>query len=235
VGACVFSAVGLAVVWAIWRDRRTGREDSVQGYAFAVGWVLVPYATLSLLSLALPLFQGKQMLMLLTPLLIVVAAALIRLPRLGQVALIGALAWFVVGSLSAIYCVETKDGWQEASAYLQAGYKSGDVLYLNPAAGILGLDAYLDQPLPYEGYPPEYDVRTGGWEGELITAEVAERELATLAGDYERVWLVEFGPEFWDREGHLRAWLQKNGQSVSERRFGRIVVALYDLAREPSS
>ena len=233
VGVLAFVGLGLAVVWAICRERQAAdRRIQVTGYAFALGWVLVPFGLVALLSLVFPLFQYKQMLMLLTPLLAVIAAALIRLPRPAQVALAGALAWFVVGSLSGMVRVETKDGWREAGAYIEARFRPGDVLYLNPAAGRLGLDVYLVEPLPHEGYPPEYDVRTGGWEGEPVTAAVAEREMAALAGSYRRVWLVEFGPEFWDPDGHLRAWLQDHGRPGSQESFGRIVVTLYELDQE---
>jgi hypothetical protein len=134
-----------------------------------------------------------------------------------------------------MYRVETKDGWREASAYIQERYRAGDVLYVNPAAGGLALDAYLEPGLPREGYPPQYDVRTGGWEGEPVTAQIAEQEMVALVSGYERVWLVEFEPQFWDPEGRLRAWLQTNERSVSERRFSRIVVTLYQVTREPGS
>jgi hypothetical protein len=192
---------------------------------------LVPFAAISLLSLAYPLFQYKQMLMLLTPLLVLLAAALVRLPRLARVVLAGALAWFMVGSLGAMYRVETKDGWREAGAYIQVRYEEGDVLYLNPAAGMLPLEAYLGRPLPYEGYPSEYDVRTGGWEGEAVTAVAAEREMTVLATQYQRVWLVEFGPEFWDPDGYVRDWLGRNGQELAEQHFGRVNVRLYEFGQ----
>lgn len=233
-GAAALAALGAAIVWSAWREQRAGRWEVIEGYAFALNWLAVPFATVALLSLIVPLFQVKQMLMLLPPLLILSAAALIRLPRPAQVVLTAVLAWLVVRSLGTMYQTETKDGWREAAAYLQSHYRPGDVIYLNPAAGALVLDAYLAGTLPREGYPPEYDVRTGGWEGEPVTAAVAEREMTALAADYGRVWLVEFVPEFWDAQGYLRAWLEENGSSVSEQRFSEIEVRLYRFAREPS-
>ena len=230
-GVLVFVGLGLAVVWAVWRAWRAGCRDKLGGYAFTLGWLLVPFATIALLSVAYPLFQTKQMLMLLTPMTVLLAAALVRLPRVARVVLVGALAWFVADSLGMMYRVESKDGWREAGAYIQARYQPGDVLYMNPAAGILGLDAYLGQALPHDGYPPDYDVRTGGWVGELVTAAMAAREMAAVAEQYGRVWLIEFGPEFWDPEGYLRNELERNGQGTVEQRFGRIVVRLYELDR----
>jgi hypothetical protein len=235
VGAAVLAGLGLAVVWAVWHEWKAAQWDRLWGTVFAFAWWLVPFATISLLSLSYPLFQYKQMLLLLTPLLVLLAGALIKLPRLAQVVLAGALAWFVVGSLGAMYGAETKDGWREAGAYIQARYEENDVLYLNPAAGMLPLEVYLARPVPVEGYPPEYDVRTGGWEGESVTAAVAEREMAALAADHGRIWLVEYGPEFWDPEGHLLDWLERNGQQLAAEHFGRIDVRLYEFAQRPSS
>ena len=129
-----------------------------------------------------------------------------------------------------MYRFETKDGWREAGAYIQEHYQADDVLYFNPAAGILTLEVYLAQPLDYEGYPPDYDVRSGGWKGELVTEATAEREMAALATVYQRVWLVEFGPQFWDPHEYLQDWLDRNGHRIVEQSFGRVDVRLYDLA-----
>jgi uncharacterized membrane protein len=232
-GVVVFAGLGLAVVLLLWREWQAGLGTKLWSYAFTLVWFVVPYGTVALLSLARPVFQSKQMLMLLTPLLVLLSAALLRLPRLGQLVLVGALAWLVASSLGTMYRVETKDGWREASAYIEERYQAGDVLYFNPAAGILTLEAYLIQPLDHEGYPPEYDVRTGGWKGELVTGATAEREMAALAVVYQRVWLVEFGPEFWDPHGYLQDWLDRNGHRAVEQSFGRVDVQLYDLAGRP--
>jgi hypothetical protein len=231
VGAVAFAAPSLGIVLVIWQEWKARQWGRLSGYAFALTWLLVPLATISLLSLVYPLFQYKQTLMLLAPLLVLLAAALVKLPRLVRVVLAGVLAWFVVGSLGTMYRVETKDGWREAGAYIQARHEDGDVLYLNPAAGMLPLEAYLGRPLPHEGYPSEYDVRTGGWEGELVTAGAAEREMTALAAEYGRVWLVEYGPEFWDPEGYVLDWLQRNAHELAARRFGRIDVRLYEFTQ----
>ena len=111
---------------------------------------------------------------------------------------------------------------------------TGDVLYFHPAAGRLTLETYLSRSLPYEGYPPEYDVRTGGWEGETVTPGIAAQAMGALAAGYRRVWLVEFSPEFWDPEGHLLGWLVDHGTQSAQEDFGRVRVYLYDLADEPS-
>jgi 4-amino-4-deoxy-L-arabinose transferase-like glycosyltransferase len=232
-GALVLAGLGLAVVLFLWREWRAGRCDTLWSFGFALAWFAVPYGTMTLVSLAYPIFQSKQTLMLLTPLLVMLSVSWVRLPRLAQVALGLAVAWAVAGSLTAMYRVETKDGWRELATYIQERYQAGDVLYSNPAAGRLTLEAYLTRALEHDGYPPDYDVVTGGWAGEPVTEAIAEREMAALATAYQRVWLVEFGPEFWDPQGYLADWLDRHGHRAVQQSFGRVDVRLYDLARQP--
>lgn len=216
----------LAVIWTICRSHQRGQMHS---YGFLVLWFVFPFSAIIAVSRVYPIFQHKQFLMLLVPLLLVVAGALLELPRVPQWVFVSLLVLLVIGSLGALYGSNTKHGWREAAEYIEKHYQRGDVLYLNPAAGMLALRLYLHQPLPYDGYPPGYNVVHGGWDGERLTASTAERVMVALSAKYGRVWLVEFGPNFWDPEGHLAAWLQLHGQSVMERPFRGVRVRLYKL------
>jgi hypothetical protein len=104
------------------------------------------------------------------------------------------------------------------------------VLYLNPAAGILTLRGYMRQVPPHAGYPAGYDVVRGGWEGEPVTPATAQKVMGALAAKYRRLWLVEFGPEFWDPEGHLAAWLEGRGRVIADQSYQGVRVRLYELA-----
>jgi uncharacterized membrane protein len=228
-----FSLMGLgliilAVIWATWCAHKRG-EAGV--YGFLLLWFVIPFATVAVISQSYPIFQSKQFLILLPPLLLLVAGILMELPRVTRWVLAGILIFFVVGSLNNQYSSNTKHGWREAAAYIEGSYQVGDVLYLNPAAGMLTLRVYLHQPLPQDGYPSGYDIVEGGWGGEPVTASIAEQVMAALAAKYRRVWLVEFGPEFWDPEGHLAAWLEHHGLLIADQPFRGIRVRLYDLAR----
>jgi uncharacterized membrane protein len=230
-GVLIMAGLGLALAWLLWREWQDGRRAKLWRYGYSLAWFGVPYFTVALLSLARPVFQSKQMLIVLTPLVILLGAALVRLPRFGQVVVAGALVWVMVSSLHTMYSEETKDGWREVGVLVQQHHRAGDVLYLNPAAGILTLEVYLSDSLEYDGYPFGYDLRTGGWRGEPVTRTIAEREMSGLATQFERVWLIEFGPEFWDPEGHIAEWLEGHGDRALERSFGRVAVRLYDLSR----
>jgi mannosyltransferase len=228
------SAIGLglvmaAVIWAMWR---VGKRQWAGRYGFPLLWFVAPFGIIIAISRVYPLYQSKQFLMLLIPLLLLVAGAWVKLPRAARWALAGLLAFFVVGSLGDLYCSNTKHGWREAAGYIGGQYQEGDVLYLNPAAGMLTLRPYLDESLPYDGYPPGYDVVHGGWEGEQITAGLAAETMAALPDTARRVWLVEFGPEFWDPEGHIAAWLELHGQPVTDWSFQGVRMRLYRLAQD---
>ena len=218
----------LAVVGATWRAHEQGRLGA---YMFLLLWFAFPFSAVVAISQIYPIFQSKQFLILLLPLLVLVAGALVELPRGLQLVLAGVLVFFITGSASDLYLSNTKNGWREAAAYIEERYETGDVLYLNPAAGALTLRVYLHQLPPCEGYPPGYDIVQGGWEGEQVTAVIAESIMVALAAEYRRVWLVEFNPEFWDPEAHLAAWLERHGQMVADRSFRGVRVRLYELTR----
>jgi len=217
----------LAVVWLVWRAHRAGRAGA---YGFLLLWLGLPFGMMVAASQVYPLFHAKQLLMLLVPLLLLVAGALTELPWVPRWMLAGVLAFFVIGSLGDLYGSDTKHGWRETAGHIEMHYQPGDLLYLNPAAGMLALKPYLHRALPYDGYPPEYDVVRGGWQGEQVTASIAAHAMAALPDTYRRVWLIEFGPTFWDPEGHLAAWLELHGQLVGEWSFQGVRARLYGLA-----
>jgi uncharacterized membrane protein len=218
----------LAVIWATWRAHERGRSGA---YGFLLLWFVFPMAVIIAISRVYPIFQSKQFLMLLPPLLLLVTGALTELPKAPRWVLAGVFILPVVGSLNSLYSLNTKHDWRGAAAYIEERYQPGDVLYLNPAAGMSTLKVYLHQSLPYDGYPPGYDIVKGGWEGESVTADIAEQVMAALAPEYQRVWLVEFGPEFWDPHGYLAAWLGRHGQLIVDQSFRGVRVRLYDLTR----
>lgn len=220
--------IALAITWTMWRIRK---QKGFNAYGFLLLWFAFPFCAVIAVSQVYPLFQFKQFLMLLPPLLVLIAAALVELPRLPRLMLVGVLFFFLTSALGNLYLLNTKHGWREAAAYIEEHYKAGDVLYLNPAAGILTLKVYLNQQLPYEGYPPGYDVVKGGWEGKRLTAADAEQIMVALTTEYQRIWLIEFGPEFWDPNAHLAAWLERHGRLAIDQSFRGVRVRLYELMR----
>lgn len=227
------SAVGLAlfivaIIWTIWRAFTASSEVPLN-YLFLLLWYVIPFSVIIVISIKYPVFQPKQFLMLLSPVLLLLSSALLNSPKAFRLLMIVMLCFFITSSLFSLYTINTKHGWREVAKYVETNYQPGDVLYLNPAAGISALDVYLHMEIPYEGYPPGYDVVKGGWTGEPVTVEIANQIMKALSTKYKRVWLVEFVPTFWDPEAQLVNWLDKHGILVDERDFRGVHIYLYEF------
>ena len=127
----------------------------------------------------------------------------------------------------------TKDDWRGLSSYLEENYSPGDMIYANPAASSLAFSLYWDKPLPFQGYPPNYDIVRGGWEGGVVlTPSLAAQELEAAAQGHDRIWLVEFFPQLWDPNELLPAWLAEHGKLLEDRYFVNIHLRLYQLSKK---
>lgn len=224
----IFSLVGV-FGWAVWRLHGRSQEEKLR-YSFLAIWALIPYITITLVSVLYPVFQFKQYLIVLAPLLLTAVFTAGSLPRMWKYGLY--LGLLIAASASMVYqqATLTKDDWRGTAAYLQAHVQPGDLIYANPAASSLALSQYWDITIPYSGFPPGYDIVTGGWEGEEITPQIASSELIVVSQGHHRLWLVEFFPEFWDSGGYLASWLGEHGSLIDEQWFGKIHLRLYQLS-----
>jgi uncharacterized membrane protein len=217
------SLMALAIVLAFLKSR------TYAAYGFLVLWFGVPFATIVGISQVYPIFHSKQLLILVPPLIVLFSGALTELRPSRRLIIAGVVVCIVLGSLGKMYLSTTKHGWREAARYIEKTYEQGDLLYLNPAAGQLTLEAYLTPMPPHAGYPPGYDVVEGGWEGELVTAGIAKQIMDPLASKYQRIWLVEFGASFWDPQAHLVSWLKDHGHIERDKAFRGVRVRLFEL------
>jgi len=216
------------ISWSIWTSYQRGE---LANSVFLLLWLLFPIIAIIAVSYKYPIFQSKQLVIVLIPLCIVLAAVSLELPRLIRWVVTVMATFFILSSLKTLYTVNTKHEWREAGTYIDAHCKTGDALYLNPAAGIFTLETYLGQSIPHDGYPLDYDIVKGGWKGKVVTANIAEQAIDQLASQYSRVWLVEFGPWFWDPEGNLAARIEYHGRLVEDQSFRGVHVRLYDLTQ----
>ena len=123
----------------------------------------------------------------------------------------------------------TKDDWRGVSQYIQMRYQSTDLIFANPAASKLALDYYLERNLPIRGYPETYTIVTGGWSGTQITEDMVDGLLRPIDREYDRIWLVEFYPQFWDPNQYLEQWLTANTMIVDSQQFGGIRIRLFQF------
>jgi uncharacterized membrane protein len=198
-------------------------------FFFVSLWFVFPLLIIVVISQKYPMFQSKQLLFLITPLLMLIAGALIELPTLQRLIILGMINVLIIISLVNLYTLNTKQDWREVATYVERNYRPGDLLYFNPAAGTLVFRVYVKEPIPIDGYPPGYNVVKGGWEGDIVTPEIAHKVMRGFSGRYNRVWLIEFTSHFWDPGGFLAAWLGQYGQLIDDKQFRGIHVRLYEL------
>ncbi len=220
----------LIAVWLLSRYTPTGAKTRLK-IGFILSWLIVPFAAISLVSIVVPVFQFKQFMIILVPLLFLVTWMLDFLPRkIGGIIFI---LFFCVTIATTGYqqVTTTKDDWRQVAAYIQQNEAAGDLVFGNPAAGSLALGLYWPTPLQFQGYPPDYNIIKGGWTGSPLDERGAAALLQADTQGHLRVWLVEQFPEFWDARHYLADWLSTHGTKLDDQYFGKIHVRLFGLAR----
>lgn len=200
----------------------------VEGLLLA-SYLLVPLVLAWAVDPIMPFFYARYLLLLAPAFYLLAAlglAPLLRRPWLPLGAA-GALL-LVAGSaygLSAYYGGQgaaVKGQYGRMMAYVVANAQPGDALLLaNPLQRPIfdyyrppGLEAYY---FPRYDYPLE-DERTG-------------RDLAAIAGQHPRLWLVRFGnPAEYDPEGILTRWLASHGSKAYSGGWTDADLSLYVMA-----
>lgn len=219
-------SLGVLSIWAVIRLRQQDVPHR-QSFGFVVIWAFAPFFVVAVIALLYPIFQFKQFLIVLLPLLLWIVWVCRVTPRL-----LGGLLFAGILASSGVYLVYqqvelTKDDWRGASAYLQTQMAPEDILYSNPAASYLALSLYGNSQMPSDGYPPHYDIVQGGWDGKIITPEIADNILKSTTVGHHRLWLIEYSPEFWDPKKAIPGWLNTHANLIDDQYFGRIHIRLY--------
>jgi mannosyltransferase len=220
----------LALLLPLLTLRKQG--DGRRATALGMLWFVIPVVMVFAISQRYPLYQNKQLLIFVPGLAILAVQGVQALPRPASVLMITPLFLMIGVALYNLNTVDDKNGWREAALYVSTEWQEGDVIYLNPAAAGPTLTYYLPDSVPAAGYPPGYDIIHGGWDGETVTAFIAEAEMAPLAGRYDRVWLIQFTAGFWDPGRYLPSWLAQHGELVAENDFRGVDVRLYRIAHD---
>jgi mannosyltransferase len=223
------AALGLViVVLAVWPMRTPLHADDRLDRGWLVLWFCGPVLLVIALALFSPIYQDKQLLIVLLPLTLLLALGMLRARQwLWRGLLLAVVVALTLLPLYQLYVHPQQEHWDDLAAYLQAHTRPGDLLYLNAAAGSLALDYYLTTDLPRAGYPADYSLHRGGWAGEMATDKAVSAQLTPLAEQYPRIWLVEFSPGFWDPDGLIVTWLQDHLDQVQDLRFGDVRLRLF--------
>jgi uncharacterized membrane protein len=215
-------------IWSIKNFLSISSENN-RSYFYIANWAVIPFVSISIIALIYPVYQFKQYLIVLPPILLLAAWISYSLPRKAGIATIIVLLISATVSLTYQQIYLTKDDWKGAANFIDHNSSTGDIIYANPAASSLALSLYSEITIPFIGTPADYDIITGGWEGDALTPKSVDDELSQLNSDYQRLWLVEFFPEFWDENKIVETWLEQNSKLLDDLYFGRIRIRIYSF------
>lgn len=192
-------------------------------------WIIIPTFLISFLSLFFPIFQFKQLIIILVPILATVVFFIMQVFK-EKIAILITCCLIGVNFLSSIYqqISLTKDNWKGLTYFIEQNYNSGDVIYFNTSASQLGFTLYQQSHVQILGFPHEYDVIKGGWYKNEINLEDEIDNLKIVKNTYERIWYVQYYPDLWDPEKLIYSWLNNNMIVQFKENFGSILLVLYD-------
>ncbi len=132
----------LAVGVAAWRLRRKPAVLALLGFSF-----LILPLVLTVISLWQPVLLPRYILWSAAPFAVLAgigaSLGLNKLPRLGQIAAVGAITILLLINLAPYYSAETKPRWDIAAKLLAADVAPGDVVFLDDLYAPAELKVYL--------------------------------------------------------------------------------------------
>jgi uncharacterized membrane protein len=225
-GCLILLAAILA--WTAVKLRRASNQQRQQ-FTFLLTWAFVPLMFIPTIGAFYPIFQFKQFLIVLVPLILVTVWITHILPRsLG----LFFISFLLVGSLFSTINQQThlsKDDWRGAAAYIQGQVKDGDILLYNAGSSAVALNLYLNQSIPGYGYPQNFNILDGGWAGRRLTSAEADTYISSISQGRKRIWLVEYAPNFWDPNQLVEHWLDQHSTQINDKNFKTIRVRLFEL------
>lgn len=193
-------------------------------------WI-VPVFVFWLITLKVPLFQSRYLIMALPPYLIMAAAGLVALKRINPL-LMGVAAGAVgLASFAALLGVNysaqvQKEDWRGAMVYVQDHLRLRDAIVVFPGYLVTAADIYYQPGGP--GQVPSVPVISSI--PSFKTQGFGQRELQTALREaiskHERIWLVT-SPERQkqeDPQNVVQQWFQRNWTTFDTKRFNGVTV-----------
>lgn len=189
-------------------------------------WAAVPLLTVFVLSQSKPVYGDKQFIFTAPAWALLLAGGIASRPRLAVVAAV-ALPLIYWTPLNQLYFEKQKQEWRELARYIQVEAGANDVIFLNPFAGRVAVDYYLQRPLAVTGYPPVFDLRLGGFNGKQTTSAAVDRQFSALAAQHPHIWLIQFSAYYWDPNQNLTQWLDQHTVQEATPQFWGLDVRRY--------
>jgi uncharacterized membrane protein len=226
-GAITMAALALTGALALIRSRSA--NTSAAGKMLVLLWLL-PMSVFWLVTLKVPLFQARYLIMALPAYLIMAATGLIILRRVHLLAVALPALVLAAASFSALVGVNysprvTKEDWRGAMAYVQDHLRLRDVIVVFPGYLITAVEQYYRPGGP--ALVPQVDVRPVP---SLHVKNFGQRELEAALNDivrcHERAWLVTSPPRQAqeDPNNKVQEWFQYNWHTFDTQVFNGVTV-----------
>ena len=211
--------------WLPDASRRLSRPIVHQGVAVLSVWVLAPLAGFILISMRLPLFTDRYLIIVTPAFYLVVAAGFVALTGRWRIALLSSLfLWLGISVYSLMWQSHTtiKSDFRSAAASFETLAGPGDLVIFD---------------MPYVRYTFQYYYRgdlhwiNAPYTNDGRSPEQIDRFMASEVGDRAVVWLVASEEELWDSGGLVERWLRRNLDAGEELAFPGVRLARY-LPRE---
>lgn len=180
----VYLQVTLAVLGVVSLRRAAPAAGARSPLLFLLPWILGPILIPFALSfLGSSIFLPKYTIAASIPFALLVGAGIVSLPfRAARASVVVACIVLSLRTLPAYYDTQTKDGWREAVAAVEARAGRGDLVVIYPYFNAYAYNLYQQRtdvvvrPFPMYGPPPPQD----GWP---VT-------IARGTAPYDRIWFV---------------------------------------------
>jgi len=189
----------------------------------ALVWWFLPVVGVFFLSLAVPIFLDRYLIWVMPALLLLWAAGAVAVARQDR-----RVAAVLVAVLIGF---QLWNGWQQGAHTIKSDFRSAGA-FVSAHRRPEDLTVFL---IPYIRYTYQYYDRSdfawvdAPYTNREVDAAALDQRMTDLTGGFPGVWLVESEPEFYDRQGLVRAWLEAHGHRQEEAEFARVGVRYYRL------
>jgi len=238
IGAVLLAILALLGAFALLRSSSSDAsinsiqnpKSKIQNQVLVLALWLVPIAIFWLITLKLPLYQSRYLIMALPPYLIMASAGLLFLRRLHPALMamgVGALGLVsFVALLGVNYSGQVqKEDWRGAMVYVSDHTRLRDVIVVFPGYLRTAVDLYYEPGGP--GRVPDVPIKAVP---SLRTEGFGQRELhdalRSMVECHERVWLVTSPPRQKQEDpGDLvQQWFQYNWHTFDTREYNGVMV-----------
>lgn len=196
-----------------------------------VGWIVLPVATVWVISLWQPLFTDRYLIWTVPPFLLLAGNGLAFLGRYrgwAMVPLLTAVLLVFGANLWLQTTVPLKSDFRAAAAFVEEAYEEGDLLIFQIPHARYTFDYYFT-PSDYasaEGLYTNHRLPDGGYQ---VSAETAGAHMAGLTWGHDRVWLVSTEADMWDDRRLVEQWLTATSTLAAEGHFAWVDVYLFQV------